>query len=324
MSTTTKPVIAVTGATGHQGGGLVDAVLADPESPYAVRALTRRPESEAARALADRGVEVVAVDMEDAASLAAAFDGAAAAFCVTFFWETMSPEVESRQAEALATAVRIAAVPHVVWSTLPDTRHRFPLDSTEMPTIDGRYKVPHFDAKADANAFFVASGRPTTFINAAFYYDNFINFGVEPRRNADDTLVLDLPLGDGRLPMIAGRDVGHVAYGVIRAGSPLFGADIDVLGEHLTGQGIADALAAAFGEPVLYQPAGLAAYRAAGFPGAVELAGQYQYFSAETERYARVHRSGESRLLAPDLQTFPQWLARNASAIPITAPVGRI
>src|SRR5688500_954249 len=112
----TKKIIAVVGATGAQGGGLVRAILEDRESPFAVRAITRDAKSEKARALAARGAEVVEADVDDAESLERAFAGAYAAFCVTFFWAHFSPEKEIAEAKAMAQAARKAGLQHVIWS----------------------------------------------------------------------------------------------------------------------------------------------------------------------------------------------------------------
>ena len=101
-----RKVIAVTGATGAQGGGLARALLSDPESAFLVRAITRNPESEAALALRRLGADVVRADLDDADSLLRAFDNAYGAFCVTSFWEHFSPERELRQAENMAEAAR--------------------------------------------------------------------------------------------------------------------------------------------------------------------------------------------------------------------------
>jgi uncharacterized protein YbjT (DUF2867 family) len=84
-----RKIIAVVGATGAQGGGLVRAILDDPAGGFAARALTRNVDSAKARELADRGAEVVAADLDDRASLERAFAGAWGAFCVTNFWEHM-------------------------------------------------------------------------------------------------------------------------------------------------------------------------------------------------------------------------------------------
>jgi len=190
-----KKTIAVIGATGAQGGGLVRAILADPERRFAVRAITRKTDSDKARALAAAGAEVVAGDADDPASLERAFVGAHGAFLVTNFWEHFSAARELKQAAAMARATKAAGVAHAVWSTLEDTRLSFPLDDPRLKTLQGNYKVPHFDAKGEADAIFAAEAAPTNYLMAAFYWENFIYFGQGPRKGADGNVVLALPLG---------------------------------------------------------------------------------------------------------------------------------
>src|SRR5687767_13647785 len=143
---TDKKTIAVVGATGGQGGGLVRAILADPQGPFTVRAITRSASSERARLLAEAGAEVVEADLGDEASLRKAFDGAYGAFVVTNFWESFSAKVELAQAAAAAAAVKAAGVHHVIWSTLEDTRKHLPVDSDRYPTLDG-YTVPRSEER---------------------------------------------------------------------------------------------------------------------------------------------------------------------------------
>ncbi|MGH3048869.1 MAG: NmrA family NAD(P)-binding protein, partial [Gaiellaceae bacterium] len=104
-------VIAVVGATGAQGGGLVRAIANDPEGGFSARAITRNAGSDAAKALAVLpNVEVVEADAEDEASLERAFSGAHGAFCVTFFWADFSAETELRHARNMAAAASAAGV----------------------------------------------------------------------------------------------------------------------------------------------------------------------------------------------------------------------
>ena len=182
-----KKVIAVMGATGAQGGGLVRAILDDGEGPFSARAITRDASSDKAQALALLGAEVVEADMDDQASLERAFEGAHGAFCVTAFWETFSPEKEIAQARTMAEAAKTAGVSHVIWSTLEDTRKWVPVEDDRMPTLQGKYKVPHFDGKGEADAFFREAGVPTTNLLTSFYWENFISFGSGPQRGADGT-----------------------------------------------------------------------------------------------------------------------------------------
>ena len=154
---TEKKIIAVVGATGAQGGGLVRAILADPEGPFTARALTRNADSPKARALASQEAEVVEADLDDEASLRKAFNGAYGAFVVTNFWVERTSEEEKActraqmeldQAAAAARAAKETGLRHVVWSTLEDTRPHFERLGIDIPTVFDSYKVPHFDAKA--------------------------------------------------------------------------------------------------------------------------------------------------------------------------------
>jgi len=310
-------IIAVAGATGAQGGGLARAILRDPAGGFAVRALTRRLDSEPARALAALGAEVVQADLDDDVSLARAFEGAYGAFCVTNFWEHFSPEREGAQARNLAEAANRAGVRHVIWSTLDDTRRRVPLDDDRMPTLMGRYKVPHFEAKGEADGHFRELGVPTTFLATTFYWDNFIHFGMGPKRAEDGVLEIGLPMGDRRLAGIAAEDIGRCAHGIFRAGDRFIGQTVGIAGDHLTGAQMAEKLGRALGEPVRYRAIPFEVYRGLGFPGAEDLGNMFQYYHDFEEDYCREHSVELARELNPELQSFDAWLASNASRIPV-------
>lgn len=312
-----KPIIAVVGATGAQGGGLVRAILADPEARFAARALTRDPGAEKARALARLGAEVVQADVDDEASLARAFDGAAGAFCVTFFWAHMSPERELAEAGAMARAAKRAKVGHVVWSTLEDMRRWVPLEDRRMPTLQGKWKVPHFDAKGEANRLFEEAGVPTTFLNTSFYWDNLVHFGMGPRKGPDGRLVLSLPLGDRRLPGIAAEDIGKCALGIFKRGRELVGKTVSIAGEHPTGADMARALSDALRREVVYAPLSFDAYRSLGFPGADDLGNMFHVQHDFNDEFCGKRDVAFARALAPELKTFRGWLAENAARIPI-------
>lgn len=312
-----KRVIAVVGATGAQGGGLVRAILADPEKRLAARAITRHPDSEKGRALAAAGAEVVAGDADAPASLDAAFAGAQGAFVVTNFWEHMSPERELAQAAALARATKKAGVEHVVWSTLEDTRKWVPLSDARLPTLQGKYKVPHFDAKGEADAFFDAEKVPTTRLKVAFYWENFIFFGQGPHKGPDGNLVLALPLDGGKLPGIAVEDVGKVAHGIFSKGTSLVGESVGIAGETLSGPELAAAFAKHLGRPVSFYDMPFDAYRALGFPGADDMGNMYQWQAILGEEFFRYRSPETARAFNPTLLTFDAWLAANAKRIPV-------
>jgi uncharacterized protein YbjT (DUF2867 family) len=311
-----KKTIAVVGATGAQGGGLVRAILDDAGGEFTARALTRDAGSDKAKALASLGVEVVSANLDDAASLAKAFAGAHGAFCVTAFWEHFSPEKELAQARAMAEAAKAARVKHVVWSTLEDTRRFVPLEDPRMPTLHGKYKVPHFDAKGEANGVFTALGVPTTFLNTSFYWDNLIHFGMGPKRGEDGKLGFVLPMGDRKLPGIAAEDIGRCAYGIFKR-PDLVGQSVGIAGEHLTGAQMAAELSRALGQEVVHRDVPPAVYRSFGFPGADDLGNMFQFKAEFEKEFCGARDLGFSRSLNPRLQTFAQWLAANKERIPL-------
>src|SRR4029078_711435 len=165
-----KKIIAVVGATGTQGGGLSRAILADANGGFALRAITRDPNKDNAKALAAKGGEVVQANLDDVESLKKAFAGAYGVFGVTNFWEHFSGEKEKAQAKNIADAAKAAGVKHVIWSTLEDTRKLMDPDDKRMAMLQEKYRVPHFDAKAEANEYF--NGLPSTLLVTSFYWDN--------------------------------------------------------------------------------------------------------------------------------------------------------
>ena len=312
-----QKIIAVVGATGAQGGGLVRAIHADPGNGFTARAITRDPDSARAKELAALGAEVVAADLHDPGSLARAFQGAHGAYLVTFFWEHFTPEKEQTEARNMAEAARDAGLQHVIWSTLEDTRRWVPLSDERMPTLMGAYKVPHFDAKGECDRFFAEFHLPTTYLLTSFYWDNLVHFGMGPKRAADGTLVFTLPMGDRKLPGIAAEDIGKCAYGIFRAGAEHIGQRIGIAGEQLTGAQMAAGLGAALGKEVRYNAVTPEQFRNFGFPGAEDLGNMFQ-FKHDFEDYFCSARDPEvARGLNPGLLSFSQWLARWKDQIPV-------
>jgi uncharacterized protein YbjT (DUF2867 family) len=312
-----KKIIAVVGATGAQGGGLVRAIMTDPNGAFTARAITRDVNSDKAKALAALGAEVVQADVDDVESLETAFAGAYGAFCVTFFWEHFTPGKEAEQAGNMATAAKTAGVQHVVWSTLEDTRKWVPLDDDRMPTLMEHYKVPHFDAKGESDKAFADAGVPTTYLLTSFYWDNFIYFGLGPKKGPDGRLALAMPMGDKKLPGIAAEDIGKCAYGLFKQGSSSIGKTVAIAGEHLTGSQMAAALSDALGQEVRYNAVSPEAYRSFGFPWAEDLGNMFQFKRDFEDYFCGVRDLGATRALNPELKTFHAWLAENKDRIPL-------
>jgi uncharacterized protein YbjT (DUF2867 family) len=312
-----KKIITVFGATGAQGGGLVRAIANDPNSEFTVRAVTREPNSDKAKALAVLGAEVVYGDLGDATSVHKALEGAYGAFFVTFYWAHMSPEQEKTEAAIFAYAAKEAGIKHAVWSTLEDTRELFPIDDNRMPTLMDKYNVPHFDAKGESNKQFIAAGVPTSFLHASFYWENFIYFGMGPKKGEDGKLALTLPIGDAKMAGIGAEDIGKCVYGVFKKGQEYFGKNIGVAGEHLSGEQMADAFSKALGEPVVYNKIPAAVFRSFGFPGADDLGNMFQVYDEFAEKMNDLRDVKVSKQLNPQLQNFEQWLAQNIKKIPL-------
>ena len=315
---TPKKTLAVLGATGAQGGGLVRAILADPAGGFAARAITRNAASPAALELERLGAEVVAADVDDEKSLERAFAGAHGVYAVTFFWAHMQPEREIDEARKIAAAAKAAQVKHLVWSTLEDTRRWVPLADDRMPTLMGRYKVPHFDAKGEADRAFTEAGVPTTFLLTSFYWENLIHFGMGPKPGPDGTLVWAMPLGSGPFPGIAVEDIGRCAHGVFKRGTSLAGQYVGVAGDQLTGEQMAAALSTALGRTVHYHALSPAQYRGFGFPGAEDLGNMFQFNTEFADAFCGARNVTASRALNPLLLSFAQWLEANKASIPTT------
>jgi len=308
-----QKVIAVVGATGAQGGSLARAILADAAGGFACRAITRDPSKDTARALAAKGAEVVQANLDDVASLKKAFAGAHGAFCVTNFWEHLSAEKEKVQATNQADAAKASGLKHVIWSTLEDTRKLMAPGDTRMPMLQGKYRVPHFDAKAEADASF--AGLPVTYLVTSFYWDNIYAFGLAPKKGADGVYGWAFPMGDKRLAGIAADDIGKVAYGIFKAGQQYIGKTVGITGENLTIDQISEKLGKGLGVRVKYTPVEPDAYRGFGFPGADEMGNMFQVYR-DFEKDVLDRRSSDvARSLNPSLQTFDQWLAANKSKI---------
>jgi len=313
-----KKIIAVLGATGAQGGGLVRSILADKSGDFFVRALTRDVNSDKAKTLADLGAEVVAVDIDNYESLKNAFDGAYGVFAVTFFWEHFSPAKENAQAESIAKAAKAAGVKHIIWSTLEDTRNWVPLSDNRMPSLgDGKYKVPHFDGKGESNKYFTEQNLPVTFLLTSFYWDNFIYFGMGPKKGPDGKLAITIPMGDKKLPGIAAADIGKSAFGIFKKGNEFIGKTVGISGGHLTGKQMADSFTKALGQEVVYNAVPFDVFRSFGFPGADDLGNMFQFKHDFEDYFCGVRSIDFSKSINPSLQSFDQWLEENKTKIPL-------
>lgn len=303
--------ILVIGATGAQGGGLVRALQA--RGQFAVRALTRNPDGEKGKALKASGVEVVAGDLNDVASLMSAMDGVYGVFAVTNFWEVVSTEIEKQQAQNIATACREMHIQHIVWSTLEDTRTYIPEDYSAMPMMHDIYRVPHLDCKNEANAYF--KDLPTTYLITSYFWDNLINFGMAPKPNEDGVYQFVMPMADKPLAAHASEDIGKAVAPMFEQPARFIGETVGIQTEALTCDEMCQIMAEEFGLNVQYVPVDADTYRAFPFPGADEIGNNFQYFCDFNADFMALRSAELMAELNPDAMDFRTYVQRNKAAL---------
>jgi uncharacterized protein YbjT (DUF2867 family) len=259
---------------------------------------------------------VVRADIDDELSVRAAFDGAYGAFVVTNFWEQLTVEQEAErsraqmeqdQAQNAARAAKAAGLRHVVWSTLEDTRPHFTHRGSEPPDVDGDYKVPHFDAKAEANTYFTALGVPTTFLETTFFYEGFLT-GWGPHRDPSGRLELNLPIGDSVMALVAAEDIGRTAYGIFKAGGRYISRTVNLAGTHADGKQLADIFTTVFRETVSYRPMTHDQARGTDSPFAKEVGNMFQFYTEAADAFVGPRDLDFARSLNPRLRPLEEWL----------------
>ncbi|KIM28638.1 hypothetical protein M408DRAFT_69369 [Serendipita vermifera MAFF 305830] len=281
----TKPIIVVFAATGKSGGGMVEALLKD--GSFAVRAVTRNPDSGSGRALAAKGAEVVKADLDEPETLTAVMKGAYGVFGVTDFWTAFL--AEEQQGKDMIDAAKSAGVKHFVWTTL---------DYSE-------WHVPHFETKARANDYLIESGLPRTSIYLSYFLENLR--GLDIRRNHAGTLVFHTNLKtDGKIPMIAASDIGGWALAAFKDPDTWIGKDMKIAVEYMTPKDIAARAASVFGEPVHVQHVSEEAWNASRSPGFEEIWLNLQTFYTAGPDYRDVEMSNKLLPNAKRLEDFLQ------------------
>src|SRR6266571_5028617 len=264
MSSNNKKLVAVIGATGQQGGGVVRALQAS--SQFKARALSRDPSKH--QNLAD---EVVEADLNRPETLRAAFEGAYGVFLVTNFREAGIDEL--KQATAAIRTAKDAGVKHFVWSTLPNVE----------AISGGKFDVPHFTGKAKIDRIVKEAGFPHhTFVIAPGYYQNFVGF-LAPQKQADGTVGWALPLDPDVRCLHMGdiRELGNIVAGAFahpdEAGN---GEYLPLVGDFLSFNEIVETLNRQ-GHKFSVKQVPKEVF-ATLFPGAAELAEMFSYWEAHT------------------------------------------
>lgn len=291
----TRKTILVFGATGAQGGSAARNLLS--RGRFDVRALTRKADSPAAQQLRALGAEVVQGDLDDPASLRAALEGCYGAFGVTNFWEHFAKEAE--QGRNLVNAVAESGVQHFIFSTLP------PISKE----TNGALNSPHFDLKAEHEELARGLGIPATFVHVPFYYENFLYF-FPPRPSGNGTYSFGFPQGDTPLAAISVEDVGAIVAPMFEQPETYIGKVVKIAGDEMPAAQYAESMSRNTGADIRYTYIPRETFAAFGFPGAEDLADMFEYYRLHIP--SRAKDIEPSRALAPNLQSFDTWMARNA------------
>ncbi|KAI0398687.1 NmrA-like family protein [Xylaria palmicola] len=239
MNPPEKKTIAVFGATGAQGGAVASIFLDDPKlkSGWAVRAVTRDPEREAAQLLAKRGAEVVAADLNDLSSLVRVLQGCAAVFGVTNYWEKANADIEVQQGRNLANAVKETGVQYYIWSSLLNVAE---LTNGRLPNVF------HFDSKAKVEEYVRELGIPAAFFMAGFYMTGIPGELLKPfPPNGVWTLAMPVK-PDTPIPMFHPRDTGKFVKSMILNWDKVAGKRILGATDYMTAQEVLDTFAGVF------------------------------------------------------------------------------
>lgn len=302
--TNSTRIIAVFGATGLQGGSVVDSLLAAKK--YRVRALTRHPDTEKAEQLRTRGCEVVRADMDNPESLRRALVDCYGIFLVTNFWEHFHPEKEYVQATNVADVASKLGVKHVVWSTLEDTR-----SIHDSVPFQGNYKVAHFDEKGHASKYMDSIGLPVTHLYTSFYWENLLSL-IKPQKGEDGVYRMVYPMGDKVLPGVTVPDIGRAVNSIFESGLGESGETRGIASQHLTLTQMAEILSKVSGKQVVYVDLEPDAYRNLEFPGAVELGNMFQYKRDHNDEFCGL-RKNDWVSWAP--VSFTEWCQRHYKTI---------
>lgn len=282
---TTAGTLAVYGATGQQGGAVVDALLARGAT---VRALVRTPDSERAQALAQRGVELATANADDPESMTAALEGAQALFFMTSppgGMQSEDTEGERRQGIALADAAQRAGVPHLVFSSVGGAERES--------------GVPHFESKRRVEEHLQSLDLQVTIVRPVFFLENLHGMGPSLE---NDELVVRFPFPDDiGLQMVAVQDIGAVAATALLEPQAIPGGAIEIAGDELTGSQIAAAFAEYTGTPARYEALPISV-----LDGSDDMQAMFRWF-AETSAYQA--DLAQVKAIDPEVLDLRAWLA---------------
>lgn len=314
-----KRLVTIFGATGNQGGAVVSTILSHPalSKQFAVRGITRNTSSPKAQALASKGVELAAADLNNPQSLSDALKGSYAVFAVTNYWESASRTIEVSQGKAIADACVAAGVKHVVWSSLPNV--------TEL-TGGKLKKVQHFDGKYEIAEYFEqvkkSSSMIATYFMPGFYMSNIKGMirSIPQVNDGAPTLTLPWDPQATQVPLLdAAHDTGVFVGGILGYPNPaeLDGKYIQAVSEWATPSKIVADISEVVGQEVKFNsvPEEVLLNLMSANPAAEELTENmvlirdYSYYGKGAEK----NQAESNKVLEPlglKTETFKEWVQK--------------
>jgi len=228
ITMTDNRIVLITGATGKQGGAVARELAG---KGFTLRAMTRKPDSDAAKALAAKGVQIVKGDLDNAASLGQALEGAWGVFGVQNTWEA-GVEKEEEQGKRLAEIARAKGVPHFVYTSV-GSAHR----KTGIPHFDNKWRVEETIRRLKFPSHVI--------IRPVFFRENLPSPWF---LNGDKLYAAMKPATP--LQMIAVEDIGKYGARAFTDAATLKGREIDIAGDAVTMPEAAATLSKALGKPI--------------------------------------------------------------------------
>jgi uncharacterized protein YbjT (DUF2867 family) len=289
-----RKLIVVTGATGNQGGSVVDHLLQQHSDKFMIHALTRNPDSLKAQELRNKGVQVIQCDLNNYEQVEQCIRDAYAVFAMTNYWESKDDEVN--QGKNLANASVVCGIQHLIWASLPDA------DTITNKTL----VMPHYQNKYIVQKYIVDNCQSipfVTFLYVGFYYSNF-NTWFKPQENEQGLFVYNQPLTKtAALPLFDVNDTGAVVTEcLLHPEQHGQRSIVPLVSENLPLDQICDTLSEVTGKTVKHIPLSMEEYSIGKPQESVDNMKWYNDFEGKF-RFA-----DQCRQVYPHMKTFKQWL----------------
>ncbi|XP_072050144.1 nmrA-like family domain-containing protein 1 [Amphiura filiformis] len=292
-------VIVVFGATGMQGGGVAQGLLKNKN--FEVRAVTRNPQSDKAKALEKQGAKLVEGNLNDPESLANILPGSHGVFLVTSFYELRDSNKELQQGKNVVDACKAAGVKHMIFSGVDD-----------VTSITGK-ACPSADSKFAIENYMFASGVPSTAVRYPFYADNYLDPSkVMAKKDDKGTFVIGLPMEGKKQDLLSISSAGNAVAAIFAAPDTYIGKTVGLNGDRKTIPECAEILCKHLA-PKTFKAGEVTAEQLGnfGFPGAGRVEALFTFF----QRDDLIYNVEFTKQLDPSNMSFEDWVKANKDAL---------